>query len=260
MRNYKKIVSLLLFLPLVFAACNKDNLDARKAMHVVVNGYNGSENALLITIDTTAYKGNRVLTPVSKFEMSAVYAYPGNLAQKIVTVTDTVSKKVIFTKPLPDNGTKAAINFLYIHDKVMEITPPPADTATNKLGFYIHYSDNETPVDIFLYRLDNTSGQEYKVYLAKNVKPGSWIYTNYLAGNDFGDKNLLDDGSSLCFTKAGTTDQWAFEDNENKSRISVKGMGLPLAGEKGFVQPYFITPGIFQLDYARMFFHPDRVR
>lgn len=257
--NYKKAARLLLLLSLVFVACNKDSLDARKAMQVVINGYNGSENALLVTIDTTAYTGNKVLAPTAKFEFNVAYTYPGNQQEKIVTLTDTVTQKIIFTKSLPNSGTKAAINFLYLDGKVMEITPPPADTATNKLGFYIHYTLSEMPVDIFLYRLDNNTGEEYRTYLAKDVKPGNWVYVDYVAGEKFGTKGTLDDAASLCFTKAGTTDQWAFEDNEYKSRTTA-GMGLPLAGERGLVLSYLITPGIFQLEYARMFFHPDRVR
>lgn len=257
--NYKKITKLLLLLSVVFVACNKDNLDGRKAMQVVINGYNGSENALLVTIDTTAYTGNKLLEPTAKFEFNVAYAYPESQQQKVVTLTDTVTKKIIFTKPLPNSGTKAAINFLYIDGKVMEITPPPADTATNKLGFYMHYTVSETPIDIFLYRVDNSSGEEYRTYLAKNVKPNNWIYIDYVAAEHFNTKGNLDDAASLCFTKAGTTDQWAFEDNESKSRTAA-GMGLPLAGEKGLVLSYLITPGVFQLDYARMFFHPDRVR
>lgn len=258
--NYKKIAQLLLLLSVVFVACNKDNLDARKAMHVVINGYNGSENALLVTIDTTAYTGNKLLEPTAKFEFNVAYPYPENQQQKTVTLTDTVTKKIILTKSLPNSGTKAAINFLYIDGKVMEIIPPPADTATNKLGVYIHYTVSDAPIDIFLYRLDNNSGEEYRTYVAKDVKPGSWIYADYVAGEHFNTKGNLDNAASLCFTKAGTTDQWAFEDNESKSRTTVSGMGLPLAGEKGLVLSYLITPGIFQLDYARMFFHPDRVR
>ncbi|HWV68291.1 hypothetical protein [Chitinophaga sp.] len=258
--NYKKAAQLLLLLSVVFIACNKEDQHIRKAMHVVVNGYNGSENALQITIDTTVYAGDKVLKPTEKFEFNVAYAYLEKQQQKTVVITDTVTKQVIFSKPLPPNGTKAAINFLYINGKVTEIQPPAADTATNKLGFYIHYTGSETPLDIFLYRLDNSNGMEYRTYLAKNVKPGSWIYVDYLAGADFNTKTNVDDAASLCFTKAGTTDQWAFEDNEFKSRTGVSGMQLPLAGEKGLVQQYLITPGGYMLDYARMYFHPDRVR
>ncbi|HEY8957695.1 hypothetical protein [Chitinophaga sp.] len=255
-----RAAQLLLLLFIAFTACNKEDVDIRKAMHLVVNGYNGSGNALLITIDTTVYAGDKVLKPTEKFEFNVAYPYLEKRQQKTVVITDTVTKQVIFSKPLPPGGTKAAINFLYINGKVMEVQPPATDTSTNKLGFYIHYTDSETPVDIFLYRMDNSSGMEHRTYLARNVKPGAWIYVDYLAGTDFNNKTNVDDAASLCFTKAGTTDQWAFEDSQLKSTVAVSGMQLPLAGEKGLVQQYLITPGGYMLDYARMYFHPDRVR
>lgn len=201
-----------------------------------------------------------MLKPTEKFEFNVAYAYLEKQQQKTVVVTDTVTRQVIFSKLLPSDGTKAAINFLYINGKVTEIQPPAADTSTNKLGFYIHYTDNETPLDIFLYRMDNSNGMEYRTYLAKNVKPGSWVYVDYLAGADFNTKTNVDDAANLYFTKTGTTDQWAFDDNQFKSTVSVSGMQLPLAGEKGLVQQYLITPGGYTLDFARMYFHPDRVR
>ncbi|MBC9930285.1 hypothetical protein [Chitinophaga qingshengii] len=259
MKRLKKAAQLLFLLSTALVACNKEELHVRKAMHVVINGYNGSENALRVTIDTTVYAGDKVFKPTEKFEFSVAYAYTENQQQKTVVITDTVTKQVILRKPLPSGETKAAISFLYLNGKVQEVQPPAADVATNKLGFYIHYTDNDTPLDIFLFRTDS-NGKEYRTYLAKNVKPGNWLYTDYLAGADFNTKTNVDDAASLCFTRTGTTDQWAFEDNEGKSRIAVSGMQLPLAGEKGLVQQYVVTPGPFMLDYARMYFHPDRVR
>lgn len=258
--NYKMPILWLLLLIATFIACNKEEQDIRKAMHVVINGYNGSVNTLQVTIDTTVYSGDKVLKPTAKFEFNVAYAYTEKHQQKTVVITDTVTKQVVFTKPLSSGTTRAAINFLYINGKVMEVQSPTPDISTNKLGFYIHYTDNETPLDISLYRMDNTTGKEYRTYLAKNVKPGSWIYVDYLAGADFNTKTNVDDAASLCFTRTGTTDQWAFEDDESKSKMSVSGIQLPLAGEKGLVQQYVITPGPYMLDYARMYFHPDRVR
>lgn len=257
--NYKQTIQILLWLSVVFVACNKDDQPTPKAMHVVINGYNGSDNALQVTIDTTEYTGKRVLKPMEKFEFNVAYSYPDNQQQRMVIITDTVTRKVVFTKALPSSGIKADINILCLNGKVTEIQPPSADPSTNKLGFYIQYADSETALDISLYRIDN-NGQEYRVYLAKNVKPGNWIYVNYIAGTDFNTKTLVDDAAKLCFTKAGTTDQWAFEDSELKSSVAVSGMQLPLAGEKGLVQPYVLTPGGYILEYARMYFHPERVR
>lgn len=248
---------LLALLATSIAACNKDNLDVEKGLQVLVNGYNGSGNALQITIDTTKYgHNNYMIKPASLIGFNVVYTYR-SLKEKILTITDTVTKKVLLSKPLPATGTKVNFNFIYIDGREVEVNPPAADPATNKLGFYVHYTDNDEPFDIFLYRMDDATGREYRQYLAKNIKPKTWVYIDYQASPDFSTHTLLTT-SQICFTKVGTIDQWAFQESEAMSKLDVSGFSFPKAGEKGLVQPYFLTPGTFRLDFARLFFYPDR--
>lgn len=254
----------MLLLSLVFTACNKDDLTREKAMHIVINGYNGTADELEVVIDTTRYdktvsNGKFTLKPASVLGFNVVYTYPASKSPGILNIRNPSSGKILFSKSLPETGTKAAFNFIYIDNKEIEINTPAADPGTNKLGFYVYQKDNNDPVDIFLYRKDNESGNEYREYLAKNVVPKTWTYVNYMATANFQYKNELS-GSSLCFTKAGTTDQWAFGDDENQSKVSAFGMSFPLAGEKGFVQPYIFAPGAAGLEQSRLFFHPDRVQ
>lgn len=259
-----KTTILLLLLAATFAACNKEDLSGEKAMQVVLNGYNGSADELEVVIDTTGFdktvsNGKFVLKPGLIFDFNTVYTYPAAKKPGQLSIKNPVTGNVLFSKPLPQTGTKAIFNFIYIDGKTVDTEAPAADAGTNKLGFYMYYTENDDPVDIFLYRKDESNGQEYREYLAKNVKPKTWVYINYLAGPNFDDKNKLGK-SDIYFTKAGTTDQWAFRDEENQSKTSAFGMGIPLKGEKGLVQPYFVTPGPSGLDRVRLFYHPDRVQ
>jgi len=256
----KKIGVLLLLL--CFTACNKENLNQQKAMQIVVNGYNGSANALQVLVDTTAYgpwvlNGKHILKPASVFEFNVVYTYPFNEPPQRVTLLDTITKKTVFSQALPATGTKALFNYLYFDGKELAVPTPAAAPSANPLSFYIRYTDNEEPFDISLYRTDNSTGQEYRAWLAKNVKPNTWIQVNYTADEAFDSNNELNN-ASICFTKPGTTGQWAFRDNENSSKLSVGGLGFPKAGETGIVLPYFLIPGDWTLETIRLFFHPDR--
>ncbi|MBC9913920.1 hypothetical protein [Chitinophaga varians] len=248
---------------MLFTACNKEDLKARKVMQVVINGYNGSDHAWQVSIDTTNYDiatayGKFIIKPAEMIGFNAVYTSPlHQQATPTLTLTDTSTKAVIFSQPLPGSGTKAAFNFIYFDGKALEINPPAAEAATNKLGFYVRHTDGDALFDIFLYRKDATEGTEYRTYIAKNVKPNTWVYADYLSSPDFDTKNELD-GAFIYFTKAGTTDQWALGDSEDNSSISAFGMNLPLAGEKGLVQPYFLAHGQFRLEMTRLYFYPDR--
>lgn len=251
------IPALLALLVMSIAACNKKSLDTEKAIHILVNGYNGGSNALQMSIDTTKFnKSNYVIKPVSMIPLNFVYTYRSQ-QQRFLTITDTITKKVVFSKVLPATGTKVNFNFIYVDDRELAVNPPAVDPGTNKLGFYINYTENDEPFDVFLYRMDDNTGQEYRYYLARNVKPKTWVYMDYLAPSDFNSTNLLNN-TQICFTRTGTTDVWAFQDSEAMSKLSASGFSLPKAGEKGLLQPYFITLGTFRLDFARLFFYPDR--
>ncbi|SJZ95233.1 hypothetical protein SAMN04488128_10215 [Chitinophaga eiseniae] len=246
---------------MLFAACNKEEQEVTKAMQVVINGYNGSEHAWQVAIDTTVYDasamhGKFIINSASMVSFNAVYTSPLN-QQATLTLTDTATRTVLFSKQLPASGTKALFNFIYFDGKELAIQQPAADPTTNKLGFYIRYAASDAPFDIFLYRQDATTGMEYRAYLTKNAKPNTWIYTDYMPTADFDSKNALN-GATICFTKTGTTDQWAFGDSEYFSKVPTFGMNFPLAGEKGIVQPYFLTPGAGQLDITRLYFYADR--
>ncbi|UYQ91442.1 hypothetical protein MKQ68_15220 [Chitinophaga horti] len=256
----KSNVNICLLFLLLFTACNKEELSAEMAAYVVVNGYNGGENGLEIAIDTTRYTAfTKIVQSAGIIGFGTVYTYRQGQHEQILTVRDTATKQVVFSKTVDLSAAKVAINFTYVDGKTTEYTPPAVDTATNKLLFYVNFPEDEAPFDMFLYRKDASTGEELRYYLAKDVKPGSWITVNYLAAPGF-ETTVALSNTSIYFTKAGTTDQWAFRDNESVSRMSAGGLYLPVTGEKGLVQPYYLLPKVWQLEHARMFFYPGRAK
>jgi hypothetical protein len=262
--NYRNIPVALICMLFAFTACNKEALIAEKAIHVVINGYNGSSDKLEVSIDTTRYDAaasyeKYILQPGALYDFNAVYTYRPEGVQPVLRIRNPLNDSVWYSNPLPASGTKALINFICIDGKLQEVHTPEANTTTNKLGFYIRYTDSEDPLDIFLYRMNTSTGEEYRYYLAKNVRPGSWTYVDYLPVKNFDNKTALE-SSAIYFTKAGTIDQWAFLDDETQSKMNGESLLLPIADEKGLVQPYFIIPRGWELGYSRLFFYPDRVR
>jgi hypothetical protein len=86
---------------------------------------------------------------------------------------------------------------------------------------------------------NTTTGQQ--AYLAQNVVPQTWVYTDYLPAEAFPDKNVIG-SSTIYFLKAGTFD-FAFDDSESLSQTS--GFGAFIPHNKfnlNKVQPYFIQP------------------
>ena len=263
MKRYIKNIALILLVATTFVACNKEELEVEKAMHIVVNGYNGGENSLQMSIDTTQYgqaarSGAFIMKPAAVISQNLVYTHRSG-KKRMLTLTDTITKKVVYSRELPANSNNAVFNYIFLDGKELDINDPAVDPSTNKLGFYIHYTASNEPFDIFLYRKDNTTGQEFRSYLAKNVTPGKWIYLDYAVPADFSTKQIISSSSAIvCFTKAGTTDQWAFDDDENKSTVPANSMGLPVEDEKGLMQPYFFTPMPYGQGLSKLFFYPDR--
>ncbi|PWG81935.1 hypothetical protein [Pararcticibacter amylolyticus] len=261
MKRYIKNIVFMVLIAGLFTACKKDDLETEKVMQIVINGYNGGVNALQMSIDTTQYdaataNGKYIIGAASGIAQNFAYTYRSE-KKRMLTLTDMVTQKVVYSKELPVNAPKGLFNYIFLDGKELEVTPPSADATTNKLGFYIYYPASNEPFDIFLYRVDNSTGQEFREYLARGVMQGQWVYVNYNATADFGTKALLG-SSSVYFTKAGTTDQWAFDDDQNKSTISGNSMFLPTTIDKGLVQPYFIKPMTSSQGLAKMFFYPDR--
>lgn len=240
---YKLGILFLLLTSLL--ACNKEQ-QTSKAVSIQVGGYNAGDAELEISIDTTTYPKIQPNMPVA---FGNVIAYPSGKTQAILKIKDMTSGKEVFQRQLSLGGSNLEqfFPFVFINGSVLEIKPPVADPVTNKMGFYIHYPVSTDGIDIFL---QNDAGQI--AYVAKNVQPSEWAYTNYQPAEGFTDP---DKQYFLCFTKTGTTDSWAFEESEFKSKYSYNHRGIlfPMNQEKGLVRTYFITPAVADLRVERLF-------
>jgi len=254
---FQPITVLLISISFFFSACNKDTVEVERAMHILINGYNGGEHPLVIAIDTTVFdhkNGDFIIQPQSNIHFATAYSYKVP-KKRLVTLTDTVTKKVVYSAELPENTIKVNFNYLYFDGKVQEVTPPAADPNVNKLGFYIYDKSIDFPIDISLQKVNATSGDVRKEYIAKNVLPGRWVYVDYLPLKDF-DKNVDLMSATVHFTKANT-DEWAFDGDETKSKLPAGGFFFPKLNDKGKVQPYFIAPKVPNQTFSRLFFYLD---
>ena len=229
------IVSLTI---LALTSCNKE-IDTKKVINVTFHGYNISDMRLEVTVDTVVFD-KKIQQANSRINFSMVYPYFSGKKEAVLHVKDLVSGKEILQKTLLLSGGQLEFHFnlLNIKGSLVDVTPPAADTGTNKLGFYIYYPESNDPIDIILY--NPNTGQ--LVYLAQNVIPRTWVYTDYLPTDGFLKKNEVE-SSIIYFTKAGTTDQWAFNNDEYLSQTSAFSWYIPYVGYNlNKVQPYFILP------------------
>ncbi|ASZ11195.1 hypothetical protein KTO58_19220 [Chitinophaga pendula] len=242
-----KLLGLFVLL-IIFNACSKETAQT-KAINIEVWGYNVGDAILETSIDTTVYR-NFITLPNKPVTFSKVYTYPSAKKEVSVTIKNKISGAALYRQQinLETSELELFFPFVLINGNVLKVEPATADLTTNKLGFYIHYPQSDAPLDIFL---KNDAGQ--MVYIARNVKPGSWIYANYLPQEGFKDKSK---SYTLYFTQTGATDSWYFEDSEAKSKVDEFGLTFPKGEEKGLVRTYFVTPGDAQLEVMRLFKRP----
>lgn len=240
-----KQFGLMAFAMIILAACNKDELK-QKATSVEIIGYNIGNSELEVSIDTVVYDKFRT-APNKVLDFQKIFTYPSSKEQAILKIKDILSGKEVYQQQIKlNNGNlKNFFPFVFLNGSALEIKSPPVDPSTNKMAFYIHYPQQNDAIDIYM---KNDAGKT--VYLARNATPGTWAYADYLTTEGFTDPNK---SYILYFVKTGTTDQWAFEDDAFKSQHASNQLFIPLKGEKGRVQPYFVTPASNQLDVVSLF-------
>ncbi|MBO9633110.1 MAG: hypothetical protein J7578_08320 [Chitinophagaceae bacterium] len=240
--------SLAFLLLWTFVACNKE-VDATKVISVELKGFNIGDAELEISIDTVVFSKEKV-SPNMELNFAKVYAYPSSQKEISLKIKDINSGKEVYNQPLDlnNNELEKFFQFIWIDGKQLEVKPPAADPATNKIGFYIHYPQSNDPIDIFM---QNDEGQI--AYLARNVQPSTWLYSDYLTSEGFKNPNA---NYNIYFTKAGTTDTWAFAENQWMSTAYANGIFLPQDGQTGKVCSIFVTPGTVDLRAVRLFKRP----
>ncbi len=242
--NIKRLI-LFTAITIAVVACNKDEITT-KAVSIQIGGYNIGNSELQVTIDTVVYDKFKT-APDKLLNFRNVYTYPSTKGEAVLRIKDLVSGKEVYqnTLTLGNKDLERFFPFVFLNGSPLEIKAPAADPATNKMAFYIHYPPSNDLLDIYM---KNEKGE--MVSIAKNVKPGTWSYSEYVTTTGFNNTSTT---YTWHFVKAGTTNQWAFNDNEYMSQFSTGTLDIPKKGEKGRVQPYFVTPTTNQLDVVSLF-------
>lgn len=245
--NIQKL-GLLAVLLAGLVACEKDK-ELTKAISIEIKGFNIGNAELEVSVDTLAYRTLRT-KPNSELNFASIFTYPAGTNEVSLKIKDLTSGKEVYQQQLTLKSSELEFffPFVLIDGLPLEIKPPAADTATNKLGFYIYYPQSTDPIDVVM---KNDEGQI--AYLAKNVLPGTWVYSNYMASVGFQDASK---DYPVFYVKAGTTDAWAFQDSEWMSKGNDNSMALPQKDVKGRVCSYFVTPGTVDLRVVRLFKQP----
>lgn len=240
-----KRLALFTALLIALSACNKQELTTR-AVSIQVRGYNIGNSELEITIDTVVYDKFKTAAN-TLLNFGKVYTYSSSKGEALLKIKDLTTGKEVYQNQLKlsAGGLERFFPFVFINGSTLAIKAPPADPSTNKMAFYIYYPESNDPMDIYM---KNEKGEV--VYIARNVLPGTWSYSDYLTTIGFTDANT---SYKWFFVKAGTTDEWAFKDNEYMSQFSTNSLSIPKKGEKGRVQTYFVTPASNQLDVVSLF-------
>lgn len=238
---------------LSMASCNKE-IQTAKVVNVSFHGYNLSDDQLIASFDTVVFDKD-LMQANSQFNFGKVYPYFPDKAELSVQVKNKETGAELLRKTVSLSSGQLEFFFplVYLEGKVLEVNPPLADPASNKLGFYIHYPESSDPIDIRLFKPE--TGEE--VYLAKNVIPGTWVYTEYLPSAGFRDKAEIQQ-CVVYFNKAGTT-EWAFNGDEYLSKAYVNSLYIPHMGYNlNKVHTYFITPSPlgYQADVSNLFLNP----
>lgn len=240
-----KRIALFAGLVVALTACNKDELTTR-AVSIEIKGYNIGNSELEVTIDTVVYSKFKTAAN-SLLNFGRIYTYSSGKEQALLKIRDVKTGKEVYQNQLELNkgGLERVFPFVFINGSSLAVKAPEADPSTNKMAFYVYYPQSNDPLDIYM-----KNNKDEIVYIAKNIVPGSWGYSEYVTTAGFTDPNTH---YNWYFVKAGTKDQWAFNDSEWMSQCSTGTLFLPKKGEKGRVQTYFVTPASNQLDVASLF-------
>lgn len=244
MINMKRLM-LLAIAAAGLASCNKEEIKT-KAVSIQIRGYNIGNSNLEVSMDAVVYDKFKT-EPDKQLNFGKVYTYPASQGQGLLRIKDVISGKEVFQNQLNLNTPELErfFPFVFINGSPLEIKAPAADPSTNKMAFYIYYPQSNDGIDVFM---KNKEGKT--VYIARNVKPATWTYADYVTTEGFKDPN---ETYTWYFVKTGTTDQWAFNDSEGLSNCGTNQLYLPKKGETGRVQTYFVTPASNQLDAVSLF-------
>jgi len=160
---------------LILAACNKgkdDFLFKGDMVPVLLKGYNGSNEALEIKLDT--FKIKYPVSPNSSFELIDAYTFHGNTSKIKLAITEAGTGKVVLEKEIKKGDRPIPIRFFYINGKVNYLPEKPTVEAGKIKISYLFMptlTNYTAPVDIVLIKYYFTPKVFEEIVRIKNVKP-----------------------------------------------------------------------------------------
>lgn len=164
---------------LVLAACNKGEdefLYKGDILPVTIKGYNGSNEQLIVKIDTFKFKYE--LGGNSTINLSDAYTFPKDQSKATFTITEKSTGKVVLEKELNRKDGPTTVNLLYMNGKVISDVPVVPSVEEGKVKMYYMFTPTITNytglVDIVLYKYYTTSQVWEEVTRMDNVKPNEF--------------------------------------------------------------------------------------
>lgn len=160
---------------LLLAACNKENNDLLikgEIFPISFRGYNGSNEALILKLDTFTSKVQ--LTANSSFDNGENYTFLGNQNTVKVTISEKSSGKLVFEKEFKKEDRQAKFSLFYLDGKVGDYPEKPAVEEEKIKLIYLFqpkitgYSE---PVDISIGRYFVTPQVYEEFARIKNLQP-----------------------------------------------------------------------------------------
>lgn len=229
---------------MVLAACGKDEgefLHKGDMLPVVIKGYNGSSEELVVKIDTFKFKFD--LPSQQALNQSDAYTFIGDRTTALLTITEKTSGKLVLERQLEKGEKNVAINLFYTNEGLVDYNPPPVNPNVNIVGVFITKNvQTIINADIAV----TLSGNVVK-YLAKDVPPNQWFFfeTDYIP--------TVPATERIAFRRAGTTLGY-YQDATGRNIFSNFPL-FPVDGTKGELRSYIITgsTGVRNIAAARVF-------
>ncbi|MBO9633111.1 MAG: hypothetical protein J7578_08325 [Chitinophagaceae bacterium] len=160
---------------ILLMGCNKgmnDYFYKGDNLPIAFKGYNGSSEALTITIDTS--KLPFPITSSSPFQFSSAYTFSGDRSSVKLSVTEEATGKVVIEKELKKEDGPAELNFLYMDGRVSAWPEKPATEADKIKIIYMfmpQLTNYTEPVDIVFGKYFVTPQVFEEVTRIKSLKP-----------------------------------------------------------------------------------------
>nr|WP_121272580.1 hypothetical protein [Pedobacter schmidteae] len=163
---------------LVLAACSKNNenfLQKQEILPITLKGYNGSNEELLVKLDTFTSVGT--ISTNQRFERDEAYTFSTLKNTVKLSISEKRSGKLVLEKELKKEDKPVVINFLYMDGKVSDMPQKP-EVENDKIKLSYKFIPDITgytaPVDFVIGKYYVTPQVFEELARIKNVKPNEF--------------------------------------------------------------------------------------